>query len=333
MAETANPDTANVIEPDDFGPDETDSAFGSDAGSDMTSLASSIQRYRHENGRRYHAYKDGNYNFPNDDQEMDRLDLQHHLFSLTTNGKLHLAPIKKDVQRVLDIGTGTGIWAIDFADEYPSAEVIGTDLSPTQPTFVPPNLRFIIDDAEETWVFGKKFDYIHGRMLVGSFTNWSRFFEQCYENLEPGGWLELQDLTAPLKCDDGTVKEDLAISKWDRLLRDAGENIGRRVDTPRSYTKWMTEAGFTNVQLVPYKWPQNPWPKADREKEIGLWNQQNMEDGLQGLSMGLLTRALGWSQREVEMLLVEVRKDFRNKYIHGYWDVFMVYGQKPETHT
>jgi methylase of polypeptide subunit release factors len=42
-------------------------------------------------------------------------------------GKLHLAPVK-DPQRILDVGTGTGIWAIDTADLYPSAEVIGTDL-------------------------------------------------------------------------------------------------------------------------------------------------------------------------------------------------------------
>lgn len=33
---------------------------------------------------------------------------------------------------VIDIGTGTGIWAIDFADEHPESEVIGTDLSPIQ---------------------------------------------------------------------------------------------------------------------------------------------------------------------------------------------------------
>jgi hypothetical protein len=37
-------------------------------------------------------------------------------------------------ETVLDIGTGTGAWAIDFADEYPKAEVIGTDLSPIQRT-------------------------------------------------------------------------------------------------------------------------------------------------------------------------------------------------------
>jgi methylase of polypeptide subunit release factors len=33
-----------------------------------------------------------------------------------------------------DVGTGTGIWAIDFADQYNNAEVTGTDLSPIQCT-------------------------------------------------------------------------------------------------------------------------------------------------------------------------------------------------------
>lgn len=29
----------------------------------------------------------------------------------------------------------------DFADEYPNCEVVGTDLSPIQPTWIPPNLK------------------------------------------------------------------------------------------------------------------------------------------------------------------------------------------------
>lgn len=29
----------------------------------------------------------------------------------------------------------------DFADEHPGAEVIGTDISPIQPKWVPPNLK------------------------------------------------------------------------------------------------------------------------------------------------------------------------------------------------
>jgi hypothetical protein len=42
------------------------------------------------------------------------IDIQHQLFLLTFHNKLYLAPISDDVQNVLDIGTGTGIWAIDF---------------------------------------------------------------------------------------------------------------------------------------------------------------------------------------------------------------------------
>ena len=120
-----------VLEVDDEGVDET---YATDDESAMTSsVSSSIRAYRQENGRTYHSYKDGSYLFPNDDVENDRLDFQHAIFLRTLADKLHLAPIPGDVQNVLDIGTGTGIWAIDFADEYPSARVVGTDLSPIQP--------------------------------------------------------------------------------------------------------------------------------------------------------------------------------------------------------
>ncbi len=157
---------------------ETDSTTRSTA-----TMGSSILKYREENGRTYHAYKDGNYLRPNDELEKDRLDLQHHLFTLTFDGKLFICPIaeKKQLHRVLDVGTGTGIWAIDFADEHPEAEVLGVDLSPIQPRFVPPNLRFEVDDSEDTWTFSQKFDFIHSRAMEGTFTDWPRFFQQSFE--------------------------------------------------------------------------------------------------------------------------------------------------------
>ena len=40
-------------------------------------------------------------------------DLQHHLFLLTFGG-LHVAPLPPALHNVLDIGTGTGLWAIEF---------------------------------------------------------------------------------------------------------------------------------------------------------------------------------------------------------------------------
>jgi ubiquinone/menaquinone biosynthesis C-methylase UbiE len=77
---------------------------------------------------------------------------------------------------VIDIGTGTGKWAIEFADLHPSAEVIGTDLSPIQPNLTPLNCQFIVDNAEHDWVYDKQLDYIHSRMLLLGIHNWKRYF-------------------------------------------------------------------------------------------------------------------------------------------------------------
>ena len=53
---------------------------------------------------------------------------------LLCDAHLHLAPLENP-RRILDIGTGTGIWAIQMADDYPDCTVIGTDLSPVQPSW------------------------------------------------------------------------------------------------------------------------------------------------------------------------------------------------------
>jgi hypothetical protein len=53
------------------------------------------------------------YPFPNDEQELDRLDMQHHMFKLVMEGKLYHVPLKNPKQ-ILDIGTGSGIWPIEM---------------------------------------------------------------------------------------------------------------------------------------------------------------------------------------------------------------------------
>ncbi len=46
------------------------------------------------------------------------LDLQHDMAKRLLGGKLGVAPMD-NVQRVLDLGTGTGIWAIEFGARQP----------------------------------------------------------------------------------------------------------------------------------------------------------------------------------------------------------------------
>jgi metalloendopeptidase OMA1, mitochondrial len=55
------------------------------------------------------------YLLPNDDIESDRLDLQYEALKMLHDDKIYFAPLK-DPRRILDIGTGTGIWAIEMGE-------------------------------------------------------------------------------------------------------------------------------------------------------------------------------------------------------------------------
>jgi hypothetical protein len=72
-----------------------------------------VHNYRFENGRRYHIFREGAYNFPNDETEQDREDLKHAMVLNLCGGRLHFANIGENPQNILDMGTGTGIWAIE----------------------------------------------------------------------------------------------------------------------------------------------------------------------------------------------------------------------------
>jgi SAM-dependent methyltransferase len=269
-AAPATPEPA-PLEVDDGAASDTDSFYDSDGTNSTSSISSSILHYREENGRTYHAYKDGKYVMPNDEREQDRLDLQHHLFLLTFDNKLYLSPAGRDGRRlrnVLDIGTGTGIWAVDFADEFPETSVIGVDLSPIQSPFVPPNLTFQVDDVEEPWTYSVKFDFIYSRMMTAALADWPRFFQRAYDHLAPGGWIELADI-CPLTSDDGTLTEDLSMTKWVNNLMEGCKAIGRPFDGAVKYKEQLEAQGFQNVHQVVFKWPQNRWPRDKKHKELG----------------------------------------------------------------
>ena len=77
-----------------------------------------------ENGRWYHGFRRGIYMYPCDELEKDRMDIYHKLFTVARRDQLHQAPIPQHWEpRILDVGCGTGIWAIDMADQYLNAEV------------------------------------------------------------------------------------------------------------------------------------------------------------------------------------------------------------------
>ncbi|KPM36931.1 hypothetical protein AK830_g9631 [Neonectria ditissima] len=298
-----------------------------------SSLQSSLLEFQEENGRTYHRMSEGKreYIYPNDDRESDRLDLQDSLYVITLDGERWVSPGAATAKQVLDMGTGTGLWAMEFADANPQAEVIGVDLSPIQPSFVPPNCKFEIDDLEKEWTWKVPFDYVFSRMMTGSFASPKAMAERVFENLAPGGWYEIQDIQLPVLCDDGTLDpETSSLVKWQKGLIEGSKAVGRPLGVTDENKGLLEQAGFINVHETVYRWPTNSWPKDRKLKELGRWNLANFDAGLEGVSLALFTRVLSWSKEEVLALCSEVRKELRNPKVHGYWKIYIVYGQKPE---
>ncbi|KIW04945.1 uncharacterized protein PV09_04110 [Verruconis gallopava] len=330
---SSRPATPLSSEPNDLSSREgdhsdSDSAFVDSASRHTESVASSAYAYRFANGRRYHAYDGEAYQFPNDESEQDRLDLQHHIFRLCADNRLYLAPIPADLHSVLDVGTGTGIWAIEFADEHPSATVVGIDLSPIQPNNVPVNCSFRVDNLELDWIPEEKYDFIHSRAMVGAIKDWPRFLAQSFDHLKPGGYIELQDLTSPVCCNDPTESSNSIMVKYGNHVLDAGRRIGLDFQAPYKWREMLQEAGFVDINIRWFNWPIGPWAKGVKNKMIGRYLYVDFHEGLEVARL-LFTNVLGWSSNDFDNLIAQVRAEMEEQKIHLYERVCFCYARKP----
>ncbi|OWT42677.1 TAM domain methyltransferase [Pochonia chlamydosporia 170] len=311
---------------------DDDSTFGEAPSNASTSIRSSITRYEWKHNRRYHAYQAGAYPFPNDEREQDRLDMLHYAMTRLLDDRLFLAPIQPDGMRILDVGTGTGLWPIQMGDLYAGAAITGNDLSPIQPTWVPTNVNFLIDDVELDWIETNKYDYIHCRCMAASIKDWPRLLRQIHNALKPGGWVEFQDFTPHFDFEDGSVAADHPnhpiIQLFDALAQ-ACAKTGRILDMVPYIRRWCTDAGFPTVDRHSFRVPVGKWPKDQRSKEIGSMMAVNLCDGVDGMTAVLLRDVLGWSAEEVEMLNASVRSSTRSdpKLICGF-EVFLAQKSK-----
>ncbi|KAH8896217.1 S-adenosyl-L-methionine-dependent methyltransferase [Thozetella sp. PMI_491] len=318
-------DEANAEDDDEFEAEPFDAVSNA-----STSIKSSLLEHSFENGRRYHKYRNGRYPIPNDDVEQNRDDMKHAMMLELTDGQLFFAPIGDNPQKIIDLGTGTGIWAIDVADKFPSAEVLGVDLSPIQPTWVPPNCKFLVDDIEDEWMNGDNWDFVHMRCISPWLKDTSKLLKTAYQNLKPGAWIEIQEFDGRVNCDDGTIAPDAPLKRFYDLIPIAMAKFGTTFNAGENLREPLENAGFVNVNCKVLKVPFGPWPRNKTMRLIAHYCLLMMVDLMSAMAVKPFKKLETLNEVEIELLLAAAKKGIVDPKQHGYIKYFFWTAQKPE---
>lgn len=198
---------------------------------------------------------DSPYVLPRHPSEVDRLDIQHYAH-LAAAGANFLAPIDSP-ERALDVGTGTGQWAFDLAEELPSTLVVGLDLVPSKPE-APANYRFVRGNVLHGLPFASgSFDFTHQRLMMAGIPlrSWSAEVAELARITRPGGWIELAETDSKMEH-AGPATERL----WE-MLRRLGTNAS--LDATgivfRSLDDQLRKVGLIDVQRRDITLPIGRW--------------------------------------------------------------------------
>lgn len=73
------------------------------------------------------------------------------------------------------------------------------------------------------------------------------------------------------------------------------------------------------------------WPKDPRESEIGLGSQIAFLGDMEGMVLYTATILGDWSSEEVQLYMMQLRREIRSTKIHGWFWNKVVWAQKPES--
>jgi len=210
--------------------------------------------------------------------------------------------------------------------------VIGTDVSPIQSTWVPPNVRFEIEDCTEPWTFEPaSFDYIHMRFLVGSIDDWNTLMSRAFQACKPGGWIESFEPSVYIESDDGTVTDKMALGQWGKLFSEGGRKFGRSFDVHENgiVRSALEAAGFVDIQEKTFKMPIGGWAKDPRLKKIGQYIQLGFLKDPEGYLL-FLANGLNSSREQTITFLVCLGRELKSPKIHAFYRQRVVWARKPD---
>ncbi|KAK7039779.1 S-adenosyl-L-methionine-dependent methyltransferase [Favolaschia claudopus] len=202
-----------------------------------------------------------------DPAEKMRLDELYMAFREYQNSQTSFAPealYDPAPRRILDLGCGGGSWAFDIAFQFPNAELIAVDASPTLlETQLLENMRFQMADVTQPLPFQPaSFDIVHARLLFMHVPNASDALQRAATLVKPGGWLFVEDFDFSSVVRTGGPVVSQVMGLWcDILAADGADaSFGGKM---QSVIERMGEFGDIQRQrvLIPTDDPNAPEDK------------------------------------------------------------------------
>ncbi|KAI8051581.1 S-adenosyl-L-methionine-dependent methyltransferase [Syncephalis plumigaleata] len=223
----------------------------------------------YKNGRRYHGVSDAPYPLPNDVTEMDRYTKE-------------IPCSANNPQNILDIGTGTGVWLMDVATDFPNCSFLGVDIAPLQPqTVLPSNCRFELQNILDGLAYADNtFDFVRHRMLVGAIPRdcWNAYVKDCIRMTTLGGWIEMADMNG-LIVDDGPCATRLA-----RYFNRAVQPRNIELSMIENTCQLMRDNGLENIRTDCYAIPLGEWAG-----DLGRMAWNNLRQGILAMKPLIVT--------------------------------------------
>ncbi|KAH8777636.1 S-adenosyl-L-methionine-dependent methyltransferase [Diaporthe sp. PMI_573] len=280
--------------------------------------------------------------------ESARLNIQHELSLLDQDGALLVSQFPSSYQqqtgrdgnlRVADAGTGTGIWAVQFAQQHPDIQVVGYDLGipPPQPDGLlqPSNVHFATQDLMAAWPTGGvaagPFDLVHCRQVLLNVPDPAKVLRRLFENLRPGGIVEIREYWNPMVSerddDDDAAGEPEDPSKalsqapllveWHRGTVEAAAALGCDHGYAARLPGALRDAGFSEVTVTDRKVPLGGWgPDGGRQQDERARRMDSLlckmiEAGAPVMTKEMFVKGLGWTEERAASYAARVVDEFR----------------------
>lgn len=261
------------------------------------------------------------YLLPKDMGEAQRLDFQHYLLRYALKGN-YAAPIRQ-AGDILDVGCGTGRWAMEIANEFPGANVIGVDVAPP-PTEAgatadarPDIYAFVQGNVLERLPFAdNSFDFVHQRLLILAIpaNRWPGVVHELLRVTRPGGWVELVEGGDNFQ---GSPVMDTITGWGQRLLQRRG------IDSSiiAQIGPMLTASGATDVSTRTAR-----LPIGKHGGRVGAMVETNTMTALAALRAPIISLGIA-DEQTYDATMARAREEFA----HGAYSIpfYIAYGRKP----